>query len=43
MSRRDLLERIAAVGAVAALAPVMAACGLSRGSAAPTRHVRADG
>ena len=32
MTRRDLLERIAAVGAVAALAPILAACGISMGS-----------
>jgi len=34
MTRRELLERIAAVGAVAALTPVLAACGISMGSAA---------
>ena len=31
MTRRDLLERIAAVGAVAALTPILAACGISMG------------
>jgi spermidine/putrescine transport system substrate-binding protein len=36
MTRRDLLERIAALGAVAALAPIVAACATGGASAAPS-------
>src|SRR5688572_5030211 len=36
LSRRDLLERIARLGAAAALAPVIAACTSGGGSAAPS-------
>ncbi|MGZ9277312.1 MAG: hypothetical protein ACXW4L_09345, partial [Candidatus Limnocylindrales bacterium] len=36
LTRRDLLERIARVGAAAALAPVIAACTSSGTTAAPS-------
>ncbi|MGZ8528219.1 MAG: hypothetical protein ACXWWR_05435, partial [Candidatus Limnocylindrales bacterium] len=35
LTRRQLLHRISAVGATAALAPIIAACGTSEASAAP--------
>lgn len=36
LTRRQLLHRISVVGATAALAPIIAACGTSQASAAPT-------
>jgi spermidine/putrescine transport system substrate-binding protein len=39
LSRRDLLERIAAVGVTAALAPIVAACSTSGASASPAASV----
>src|SRR5690242_12181588 len=42
MSRRELLERIAALGAAAALAPIVAACGAAA-TAAPSPSPSAAG
>ena len=43
LSRRQLLERIAAIGATAALAPIIAACSTPAGSAAPAPSQSAAG
>jgi spermidine/putrescine-binding protein len=43
LSRRRLLERIAAIGATAALAPIIAACSTPAGSAAPAPSQSAAG